>query len=166
MRLAPFRSAVSGLSAGKTMGLLQPQIGPRKLAVAKVFVHKPRRVVTVLEGVARVMRNRPGEAIAERAIERLGRIARGVEGEEPAALLRRPPFDLAHERASDAGAAKGRVDQDLGDLGVMTLARHRIEVELRRPGDLAVARRDEDDLGARYVRRGDPVQPVGARLVA
>src|SRR5271168_5351862 len=134
------------------MGLLRAYVGPRKLAATQVFVHKPRRVVAVLEGVAGVMRNRPGEAIAERAIESLGRIARGVEGEQPAALLRRPLFDLAHERAADAGAAKGRVDQDLGDLGVMTLARHRIEVELRRPGDLAVARRDEDDLGARQVR--------------
>ena len=70
-------------------------VGPRKLAATQVFVHKPRRVVAVLEGVARVMRNRPGEAIAERAIESLGRIACGVEGEEPAALLRRAPFDLA-----------------------------------------------------------------------
>src|SRR5271155_3353122 len=112
------------------MGLLQMSIGPWKLAAAKVFVHKPRRVVAVLEGVARVMGNRPGEAIAKRAIESLGRIARGVEREEPAALLRRAPFDFAHQGAGDAGAAKGRIDQDLGDLGMMTLARHRVEVEL------------------------------------
>ena len=35
------------------MGLLQPSVGLRKLAAAKVFVHKPRRVVAFLEGAAR-----------------------------------------------------------------------------------------------------------------
>ena len=48
----------------------------------------------------------------------------------------------------------------------MTLARHRIEIELRRSGDIAAKGRDEDKLGAGRVRRGDPVQPVGARFAA
>ena len=46
----------------------------------------------------------------------------------------------------------------------MTLARHRIEIELRRSGDIAAKGRDEDKLAAGRVRRGDPVQPVRARF--
>ena len=135
-----------------------------KLSAAQVFVHKPRRVVAVLEGVARVIWNRAGEPITERAIERFGRVARSVEREQPSALFGRASFDLLHQRPADAGAAKGRIDQDLGNLGVMALARHRIEIELRRSGDIAAKRRDEDELAAGRVRRGDPVQPVGARF--
>jgi len=47
----------------------------------------------------------------------------------------------------------------------MALARHRIEIELRRSGDIAAEGRDEDELGPRRVRRRDPVQPIGARFV-
>ena len=46
----------------------------------------------------------------------------------------------------------------------MTLARHRIEIELRRSGDRLAKGRDEDELRAGRVRRGDPVQPVCARF--
>ena len=73
-------------------------------------------------------------------------------------------FDLLHQRPGDAGAAKGRIDEHLGNLGVMTLARHRIEIELRRAGDIVAKGRDEDKLAAGRVRRGDPVQPVRARF--
>ena len=38
------------------------------------------------------------------------------------------------------------------------------EIELRRAGDLAAKGRDEDELRAGRVRRGDPVQPVRARF--
>ena len=47
----------------------------------------------------------------------------------------------------------------------MALARHRVEIELRRSGDLAAEGRDQDELAARRVRRGDPAQPIAARLV-
>ena len=136
----------------------------RKLPAAQVFVHKPRRVVAIRESIARVIGNRAGKAITERAIEGFRRVAGGVERKEPSAFFGRVSFDLLHQRAADAGAAKGWIDQHLGNLGVMALARHRIEIELRRTGDIAAKGRDEDKLAAGRVRRGDPVQPVGARL--
>jgi hypothetical protein len=136
----------------------------RRLPAAKVFVHKSCRVVAVLEGIARVIRDRSGEAVTQRAIERLGGVARGVERQEPSALSSGVPFDLPHQRSADAGAAKGRIDEDLGNLGVMPLARHRIEIELRRARDIVAKGRDEDKLGSGRVRRRDPVPPVRARF--
>jgi hypothetical protein len=136
-----------------------------RLSATQVFVHKPRRVVGFLEGVARVIRDRAGERIAERAIKGFGCVARSVQRQEPSALSVRVSFDLLHQRPSDAGAAKGRIDQDLGNLGVMALARHRVEIELRRAGDIVAKGRDEDKLAARRMRRDDPVQPVCARFV-
>src|ERR1700722_15536114 len=91
-----------------------------RLSAAQVFVHKPRRVVTFLEGVARIIRNGAGKAITERAIEGFGRVARSVEGQKPPALLGCASFDLPHERAANAGAAEARIDENLGNLGVMT----------------------------------------------
>ncbi len=38
------------------------------------------------------------------------------------------------------------------------------EIELRRSGDVVAKGRDEDKLAAGRMRRGDPVQPVGARF--
>ena len=154
-------------SAGKTMGLLQPYIGPRKLAAAKVFVHKPRRVVAVLESVTRVIRDRPGKAIAERAIESLGRVARGVEREQPAALL---PPRAARSRASALGRRRRGERPDRpgpwkprrDDACSASSSRSSCAV----PATSPPTRRDEDDLGARGVRRDDPVQPVCARIIA
>jgi len=47
----------------------------------------------------------------------------------------------------------------------VVLAGHRIEVELRRSGDLAAKGGDQDKLGAGRVRPRDPIQPIRARLL-
>ena len=46
----------------------------------------------------------------------------------------------------------------------MALARHRVEIELRRSGDIAVEARDKDEPAPGGMRERDLVAPEGARL--
>jgi hypothetical protein len=58
-----------------------------KLPAPQDLVHDPGGVVAVHQGVARIAGDFAGQRIAERTVERLGRLARGVEGDEPAAVV-------------------------------------------------------------------------------
>lgn len=96
------------------------------------FLEQNDRVIQPV-GVARagVTRDDAGRLIAQRTIERLGRVApAGIEGEKRAAFQSGQPLQLHHQPPRDTLAARLGVDQQLGNLATVALVRRQAEIEL------------------------------------
>ena len=137
----------------------------RKLPAAQVFVHKPRRVVAIREGIARVIRNRAGKAYnraSDRGLppRRQRCRASGAIGPLWPRVVRSPASAPGRrrrgERPDRPALSKPRRD------GACSASNRDRAAPCRRYAPPRVATRTS--FAAGRVRRGDPVQPVRARF--